>query len=63
MKMNLLIDMKKIKLLSLLLLLTAFTVQIFPQVESPSLVFNRGKLWQSVFFGKIGPNFGNWGKR
>jgi len=61
--MNFLVDMKKTKLLTLLFVLTALTVQIFPQVESPSLVFNRGKLWQSVFFGKIGPNFGNWGKR
>ncbi len=54
--------MKKIKLLSLLFVIT-FALQVFPQVESPLLVFNRGKLWQSVFFGKIGPNFSNWGKR
>ncbi|MBM4162084.1 MAG: hypothetical protein FJ217_13435 [Ignavibacteria bacterium] len=33
------------------------------QVESPVLSFNRGMLWQSVFFGKIGPNFSNWGRR
>jgi hypothetical protein len=35
----------------------------FAQVESPSLVFNRGMLWNSVFFGKIGPNFNNWARR
>lgn len=54
--------MKKIKLLTLLFVST-FVLQVFPQIESPSLIFNRGKLWQSVFFGKIGPNFSNWGKR
>ncbi|MBZ0199334.1 MAG: hypothetical protein K8H86_05670 [Ignavibacteriaceae bacterium] len=54
--------MKKIKLL-LLLFIISFTLQVYPQVQSPSLIFNRGKLWQSVFFGKIGPNFSNWGKR
>lgn len=33
------------------------------QVESPVLIFNRGQLWQSVFFGKSGPGFANWGRR
>ncbi len=33
------------------------------QIESPLLVFTRGKLWQSVFYGKVGPNFSNWGRR
>ncbi len=33
------------------------------EVESPALIFNRGMLWNSVFFAKIGPNFGNWGRR
>lgn len=33
------------------------------EVESPTLSLNRGKLWQSVFFGKVGPNFSNWGRR
>ena len=33
------------------------------QVESPVLVFNRGILWHSVFFAKVGPNFSNWARR
>lgn len=33
------------------------------QIESPTLSFNRGQLWQSVFFGKIGPNYSNWARR
>ena len=33
------------------------------QVESPVLVFNRGMLWHSVFFAKVGPNFSNWARR
>lgn len=33
------------------------------QVESSALSFNRGQLWQSVFFGKVGPNFNNWARR
>lgn len=32
-------------------------------ISSPSLMFNRGKLWHSVFNGKSGPNFANWGRR
>jgi hypothetical protein len=32
-------------------------------VSSPSLTFTRGKLWHSVFNGKSGPNFANWGRR
>ncbi len=53
---------------SLMLLLTfiyvfSFTEVSAQDVESPALVFNRGMLWNSVFFGKIGPNFSNWGRR
>jgi hypothetical protein len=36
---------------------------VFAQVESSLLILNRGMLWQSVFNGKIGPNFNNWGRR
>ncbi len=32
-------------------------------VSSPSLSFTRGMLWHSVFNGKSGPNFANWGRR
>lgn len=35
----------------------------FSQIENPTLSFNRGALWQSVFFGKIGPTWSNWGKK
>lgn len=49
------------KLPFIILLLCSFSLSA--QVESPSLIFNRGQLWQSVFFGKIGPNFSNWAKR
>jgi len=34
--------------------------EIPAQIESPSLSFTRGRLWQSVFNGKIGPSFNNW---
>ncbi len=30
------------------------------QIESSTLSFNRGKLWESVYNGKIGPSFSNW---
>lgn len=53
-------EMKKLTFILLGLMLSGTA---FAQVESPSLSFNRGQLWQSVFFGKIGPNFSNWGRR
>lgn len=55
--------MKNLKLLLVLLSVIIIHNDVIPQVESPSLIFNRGQLWQSVFFGKIGPNFSNWGRR
>lgn len=33
------------------------------QIESSSLILNRGKLWQTVSFGKTGPSFSNWTQR
>lgn len=36
---------------------------IIAQVESSSLILNRGKLWQTVAFGKTGPSFSNWTQR
>ncbi len=45
----------------IIILLLAPDIQ--SQVESPTLSFNRGVLWQSVFFGKVGPNYNNWGRR
>ncbi|NUN10584.1 MAG: hypothetical protein HUU54_15520 [Ignavibacteriaceae bacterium] len=33
---------------------------LYAQFESQALNFNRGKLWQSIFNGKIGPSFNNW---
>lgn len=45
------------------LVLAAPVTQAVAQVESAVQILNRGQLWQSVFFGKIGPNFNNWAKR
>jgi hypothetical protein len=36
---------------------------VYAQIDNPTLSFNRGQLWQSVYYGKIGPVFGNWGKK
>jgi hypothetical protein len=36
---------------------------IFAQIESPNLIFNRGKLWQTLGYGKVGPIFSDWSKR
>ncbi len=33
------------------------------QIESSSLILNRGKLWQTIAFGKTGPSFSNWTQR
>lgn len=56
-----------IKILNTFLLLVAiFSLSIsytFAQVESSSLIFNRGKLWQTIQFGKVGPSFSNWTQR
>lgn len=45
----------------IILLITATSV--YSQIESSSLIFNRGKLWQTVQFGKVGPQFSNWTQR
>jgi hypothetical protein len=58
--------MKKLITANIVLLLTLATVlcaQSDTLVSSPSLSFTRGKLWHSVFNGKSGPNFANWGRR
>ena len=58
--------MIKIKLISLkllILILVLLNTDYFSQVESSSLIFNRGKLWQTVQFGKVGPSFSNWTQR
>lgn len=36
---------------------------LYSQVESSSIILNRGQLWQTISFGKIGPSFSNWSKR
>lgn len=60
---------KKIKLFSnrslvlTLSLLCCFTFETTAQIESSSLILNRGKLWQTVAFGKTGPSFSNWTQR
>lgn len=35
----------------------------YTQVESPNLIFNRGKLWQTIGYGKVGPIFSDWNRR
>lgn len=57
--------MKRSIVISLLLIAAAGPVsaQSDTLISSPSLSFSRGKLWHSVFNGKSGPNFANWGRR
>lgn len=53
-----------IKIISILLFVILLsTVSLHAQVESSTLIMNRGKLWQSIAYGKVGPNFSNWTKR
>ncbi len=49
--------------LILLISITLFQVSVYSQIESSSLIFNRGKLWQTIQFGKVGPSFSNWTQR
>lgn len=52
------------KKLFLILLAVCFLSDTgFAQIESSSIILNRGKLWQTVSFGKLGPSFSNWSKR
>lgn len=53
--------MKKILIITLFAFLLNGTLSA--QIESSSLILNRGKLWQTVSFGKLGPSFSNWSKR
>lgn len=56
----------KIKLSSaskIFLLFLINSIFVFPQIESSSLILNRGKLWQTIQFGKVGPQFSNWTQR
>ncbi|NWF50227.1 MAG: T9SS type A sorting domain-containing protein [Ignavibacteriaceae bacterium] len=57
--------MKAIKNIGIFFLLTFFisSAEIFPQIESSSIILTRGKLWQTVGFGKVGPAFSNWVQR
>ncbi|MGE5435613.1 MAG: hypothetical protein ACM3O3_00170, partial [Syntrophothermus sp.] len=48
------------RFIKLLIIVLLFSVQSEAQIQSSSLSFNRGKLWQSVFNGKIAPSFNNW---
>lgn len=52
------------KLFLILFLLSFFSgVKAQNDVDAPLLIFNRGKLWQSIYLGKIGPGiFSNWQK-
>jgi len=55
--------MKKTKIILSILSIFIFTDICFAQIESSSLILNRGKLWQTLSFGKVGPSFSNWSKR
>lgn len=47
-----------------IILLFIFAINsVYSQIESSSLIFNRGKLWQTIQFGKVGPSFSNWTQR
>ena len=48
--------------LTLLLIIVCSSFS-FTQIESSLLILNRGKLWQTVGFGKVGPSFSNWTTR
>ncbi len=39
------------------------TISVYSQVESSTLILNRGQLWQTVSLGKVGPSFSNWTQR
>lgn len=54
--------MKK-KIIFAFISLLLFSQYNFAQIESSSLILNRGKLWQTISFGKVGPSFSNWSKR
>ncbi len=43
--------------------LNILSIPIWAQVESSQLILNRGKLWQTVGLGKVGPSFSNWSQR
>jgi len=39
------------------------SIPIFAQVESNSLLFTRGQLWQTIQFAKSGPSYSDWSKK
>ncbi len=47
----------------IILLLSILSSENYAQIESSTLILNRGKLWQTVAFGKTGPSFSNWTQR
>ncbi len=52
------------KLTIILILFTLVLAEVsLAQVESSSIILNRGKLWQTISFGKTGPSFSNWSRR
>ncbi len=46
-----------------LFLFISITSTFYAQVESSSIILNRGKLWQTIGLGKVGPSFSNWSQR
>lgn len=61
--MNKALKIKAIITLILVIVICLLTNDINAQIESSSLILNRGKLWQTVAFGKTGPSFSNWTQR
>ena len=51
------------KIIIKIFLVAAFVSALYAQVESSSIIFNRGKLWQTISMGKVGPSFSNWSQR
>jgi len=52
---------KNLNLVLITIALILFSELTYSQeVQSPTLSFNRGRLWQSVYNGKIAPPFNNW---
>jgi len=54
---------RKNKLYLIIASIAVFTLPCFAQIDNPTLSFNRGALWQSLVYGKIGPVFSNWGRK
>lgn len=50
-------------ILVLLIILFSGVTELYSQVESSSIILNRGELWETFSLGKSGPSFSNWTPR